>query len=43
MNSVIKISRHRNKFVEDCLIHTRQFLHLYHQDVIWKGSKRYAH
>ncbi|WP_262917574.1 hypothetical protein [Aestuariivivens sediminicola] len=43
MNTVIKISRHRNQLVEHCLLQTRQLLRLHNQDGVWKGTKRYAH
>ncbi|WP_262916865.1 hypothetical protein [Aestuariivivens insulae] len=43
MKAIIKISRHRNQLVHECLLHTRKLLTQYHQDGIWRGCKRYAH
>ena len=43
MNSVIKISKQRNRLVGECLLHTRQMLRFYSDSEIWKGHKRYAH
>lgn len=43
MNSVIKISKHKNRLVDECLLHTRQMLRFYSDNEIRKGHKRYAH